>query len=30
MIDETTVEKDIYDFINMLVKLNVAEEKKAD
>ena len=30
MIDETTLEKDIYDFINMLVKLNVAEEKKAD
>ena len=30
MTDETTLEKDIYDFMKMLVKLNVAEEDKAD
>jgi len=30
MTDETTLEKDIYDFIQMLVKLNVAEEIKEE
>jgi hypothetical protein len=30
MTDETTLEKDIYDFFQMLVKLNVAEEIKEE